>query len=109
MCEHPPYRGIGGIFVARSCLLCCAKLSCRGLTTGTFLFDRRAHRRLQVQRYVESMAKRTMENTYRAGRTEPNIPDVLQGFQQLVRIERQPRPTAYRIGGDVSNMTRAHY
>ncbi|CAM9857430.1 unnamed protein product, partial [Scytosiphon promiscuus] len=36
-----------------------------------------------VQRYLESMAKRTMENTYRAGRTEPNIPDVLQGFQQL--------------------------
>eukprot|EP00752_Nemacystus_decipiens_P005998 g5416.t1 len=36
-----------------------------------------------VQRYVESMAKRTMENTYRAGRTEPNVPDVLQGFQQL--------------------------
>ncbi|CAN0297429.1 unnamed protein product [Ectocarpus fasciculatus] len=36
-----------------------------------------------VQRYVESMAKRTMENTYRAGRTEPNIPDVLQGFQQM--------------------------
>ncbi|CAM9128350.1 unnamed protein product, partial [Ectocarpus sp. 13 AM-2016] len=36
-----------------------------------------------VQRYVETMAKRTMENTYRAGRTEPNIPDVLQGFQQM--------------------------
>lgn len=34
---------------------------------------------------MESMAKRTMENTYRAGRTEPNILDVLQGFQQLVR------------------------
>ncbi|CAM9195035.1 unnamed protein product, partial [Sphacelaria rigidula] len=36
-----------------------------------------------VQRYLEDMAKRTMENTYRAGRTEANVADVLQGFQQM--------------------------
>ncbi|CAM9657954.1 unnamed protein product, partial [Laminaria digitata] len=36
-----------------------------------------------VQRYVEDMAKRAMENTYRAGRTEANVADVLQGMQQL--------------------------
>lgn len=39
----------------------------------------------QVQKYLEEMAKRTMENTYRAGRTEANVADVLQGFQQMVR------------------------
>lgn len=39
----------------------------------------------QVQRYLEDMAKRTMENTYRAGRTEANVADVIQGFQQMVK------------------------
>lgn len=36
-----------------------------------------------------------MENTYRAGRTEPNMADVLQGLQQLVRRD-------FRVGVAVS-------
>lgn len=45
------------------------------------------------------MAKRTMESTHRAGRTEANLGDVLQGLQQMVSMSSKAAPTDMELVG----------